>query len=218
MYLNNKEVLLNLKKALIISNLTFIGINIIPSITPKAQTINVKYNNYCISSNQRKIKIKELENKFYDCLCPLEWQNYIFEKCEEYVVPDYIVMTIIEIESNGTWATNGVISITNDYGLAQINLCNLELIEEVFGYTKDDILNDPYKNIEAAIYLIKNIMNMSIKDDKIDIENVFGMYNGWANWRNIEDSVKYTETCMNRLEEKFSKKIDDNKVYIKEKK
>ena len=215
MYLNNKEVLLNLKKVLIISNLSFVGINVISSITPRTHTYNVIYNRDYISSSNKEIEMKVLENKYYDCLCPLEWQDYIIEKCGEYDVPDYIAMTIIDQESNGTWATNGVISITNDYGLAQINSCNLKLIEEVFGYTKDDILNNPYKNIEAAIYLIKNIMNMSLDDDKIDIENVFGMYNGWANWRNIEDSVKYVENCMNRLEGKFLKKIDDNKVYIK---
>lgn len=217
MYLNNKEALLNLKKALIISNLSFVGINVIPSITPKTYTYNVIYNRDYISSNNKEIKMKILENKYYDCLCPLEWQDYIFEKCEEYSVPDYIVMSIIDQESNGTWNTNGVISVTKDYGLAQINLCNLELIEEVFGYTKEDILNNPYKNIEAAIYLIKNIINISIENNKIDIKNVFGMYNGWSNWQDIEESCKYVDSCMNRLEEKFSKKIDDNKVYIKEK-
>lgn len=215
MYLNNKEILLNMKKALIISNLSFLGINVIPSITPKAYTYNVIYNRDYISSSNKEIEIKLLENKYYDCLCSLELQEYIFEKCEEYDVPDYVVMTIIDQESNGTWATNGVISVTNDYGLAQINSCNLKLIEEVFGYTKDEILNDPYKNIEAAIYLIKNIINMSLENNKIDLENVFGIYNGWINWRNVEDSIKYTKSCMNRLETKFFKKINDNKVYTK---
>ena len=215
MYLEDKKALLKLKKTLLVSQIVFSGTMVTSSFIPKSTTVSVIYNYDYISSSQNEIEYKVLNSKFYDCSCPLELQEYIFEKCEEYNVPDYVVMTIIEQESNGTWATNGVVSITNDYGLSQINICNLELIEEVFGYTKDDILNDPYKNIEAAIYLIKNIINKSSINNKIDIKNVFGMYNGWSNWESIEDAVKYADSCMNILETKFSKKIDNNKIYIK---
>ena len=142
-----------------------------------------------------------------------ELEDYIKDRCYEVIESDIyslditgddlfrIMMTIGEKESNGTWDCDGKISKTNDYGQFQINKCNHEIIYENLGYTTEDLLNDRYKNTDAAIYLICDRILTHPKCKTID--DVFGMYNGWSNWKNISRSVKYSDNCLNIMEEYF---------------
>lgn len=109
-----------------------------------------------------------------------------------YNVPYQIVLTIGERESSGMWNNNGVISSTNDYGRFQINEYNLPYIEENLGYNKEEILNDPIKNTEACVFLLRNIIN---REDVNSVEQVFGMYNGWVGWKDKPLAVDYSNTC-----------------------
>ncbi len=217
--IEQKKILFDLKKSLLVAGITFINL---PLSSGSIETVTSS-NNYIstLEVDEREKQKKELTNivtlqherkEYYDCLCPHDLQEHIFKLSLKYGVPSKIVMSIIERESGGNWNTNGVISKTNDYGLAQINICNLELIEEDLGYTKDEILNDPYKNVEAAFYLLRVIIEKSTVDGRIDYENVFGMYNGWVNWRDIPSSVEYSNACMEILENKYS---EVRTVYIK---
>ena len=147
---------------------------------------------------------KNYENKYYDLPCPKEWQDYIFNLSNETGVPSELIMTIIHQESGGTWDTNGKISVTHDYGLTQINQCNLSEIKNVLGITKEEVLNDPYKAMTAQTYLLQNIMNMyGYTNENIDYLNVCGTYNGWTNWEKKEMSQDYVASCQRILEEKF---------------
>lgn len=166
--------------------------------------------------------VEPIEKKEYSGMAlDNELEDYIKEKCYEVIENNIydvslteedlfrIIMTLGEKESNGTWSCDGVISKTNDYGQFQINKCNHKDIYENLGYTSDDLLNDRYKNTDAAIYLICN--NILTHPKCKSIEDVFGMYNGWSNWRNIKRSVKYSENCLNIMEEYFG-----TKEYVKE--
>ena len=132
-----------------------------------------------------------------------EYEDYIYDLCQKYaseyeIDSNYLFQTVLVIgdqESNGTWDTNGIISSTNDYGEFQINEVNHQVIYEQLGYTSDELLNDKYKNAEAAVWIICNIIiNKECKTD----EDVYGMYNGWINWSNNQECVKYVDSCLSR--------------------
>lgn len=157
--------------------------------------------------------IGEKENISYDSL-----KYYIYEKCNEYEVPFDVMTTIGHQESGGTWDTNGVVSYSGDYGQFQINLrWNLGIIEQDLNFTEQDILYNPYKNIEASIYLIKRIMNLyGYTMDNFDYENIFGTYNGWTNWREKEMAIDYAASCMSILSQNLYpyEKVEE-KVMVK---
>lgn len=159
-----------------------------------------------------------IETKTYYTINATEQlQDYINMKAEEYGIPAEIAFTIIERESGGTWETNGVISKTNDYGLSQINICNHSAIYNALGYTTDDLLYNEEKNIDAMFYLLQGIFNQyGYTKDNYSYENVFGTYNGWLNWRNINSSVNYANGCLQILENlkanTYEKEIEQSTV------
>ena len=147
-----------------------------------------------------------IENAFENSTTPkeiyLSLKPYIQDMSNKYEVPVDLLITIIHQESGGQWNTNGVCSYTDDYGLTQINECNIEMLKRELGFIKEDILYNPKCAIEAQAFLIKNIMNMyHYNRDTTDYENVFGTYNGWINWREKEMAVYYAASCMNILEQ-----------------
>lgn len=162
---------------------------------------------------------EKLETIFvgYDNSCPKEYQKYMLEMSEKYDVPFNILMTIADNESNGLFDNNGKISEWDDYGFFQINICNHDLIFEQLGYEPKDLLNDPYKNIEAATFLIKNICNMYEEDLKNNnYEKIFGTYNGWVNWQNKETSRDYAIKAINKINTIYNKTDEELFINIKE--
>ena len=141
----------------------------------------------------------------YDNNCPKEYQEYIYEMSIKYDIPFNILMAIADNESNGLFDTNGKISEYDDYGFFQINICNHDLIFKELGYDSKDLLNAPYKNIEAASFLVKKICNMYKEDD---YENIFGTYNGWINWKDKETSRNYAANGIQKINEIYNK-LDD---------
>lgn len=129
-----------------------------------------------------------------------EFEEDIIEIANEYGLDPEIMFTVGHQESDGNWNNNGLISPTKDYGVFQINKFNHQHIYEVFGYTSEDLLYDPVKNAEAAAYLIRNIIKRS---DVNSLEEIFGMYNGWTNWQNIEWSIEYVNSCLEIMNNYF---------------
>ena len=129
-----------------------------------------------------------------------EYEDEIRRLAKIYNIQYEIVLAIGYRESAGNWNNNGVISKSNDYGVFQINKCNLEYIEKNLGFTEDEVLNDPIKNAEACMFLLSDIL----KRDNVDtVEEVFGMYNGWVGWRNKPLAVKYSNACCEIINEYF---------------
>ncbi len=139
---------------------------------------------------------------YYNIEAPKEWQDFIFSKASEYGIPANIAFTIVERESGGHWNTNGVISSTSDYGVSQINEVNLSFINKNLGYSKEEILYDPYKNIDSMFFLLSYIFNtLGYDENNFNYENVFGTYNGWLNWRQYKNSVNYAKGCLDIMNE-----------------
>lgn len=164
-----------------------------------------------INGNLPKYEINYLtyepKQEYYDIpIYDETFQEHLFSLSDKYGFSHDILFTIGHVESRGTWATNGVISPTNDYGLFQINITNHEQINQALGFTTDDIQYDPYKNAEAAAYLIKTFFQLYNYDEShFDYQNIFGTYNGYIFWEEKEQSLEYVELCMEALEEKYSK-------------
>jgi len=119
-----------------------------------------------------------------------EYENIIVDIAHKYGIDPEIMLTLGNKESDGKWDSNGKISKTNDHGVFQINKINHEHIKEVLGFTSEDLLYDPIKNAEAAAYLISRIM---LRSDVNSLDEIFGMYNGWTEWRNA--SIEYVNEC-----------------------
>jgi len=140
----------------------------------------------------------------YDNAC--EYQEYIKKMCDEYDVPFNVMMTIIDNESDGKFDSNGKISDWGDYGYCQINECNHDVIYEVLGITPDELLNNPEKNIEAAVYLVSEICKKYPQEVALeDYTNVFGTYNGWVLWKEKQTSIEYVEKAMKKMENTYNK-------------
>lgn len=147
------------------------------------------------------------QQEYYDIpIYDTSFQDHLFSLAEKYGFNHEILFTIVHVESGGTWATNGVISPTDDYGLFQINIKNHEHIYQELGFTTDELQYDPYKNAEAAAYIIKKFFDLYQYDKtNFDYSTIFGTYNGYINWKENELSLDYVDKCMIILEENYSK-------------
>lgn len=180
----------------------------------------IESNNILIPQPQEaELIIAEDEKEYSGMALSNEYEDYLHDKCSEYQekyeldISDEdllkIMLTIGEQESHGSWDTNGVVSSTNDYGQFQINKCNHKDIYDELGYTQDELLNDEYKNADAAIWLMcENILTNKHCET---IEDVFGMYNGWIGWENKRQSRNYSDSCIEILDNYF-----EDEGYVKE--
>jgi len=100
-------------------------------------------------------KIVESDKKFVSMKIPLnvEMQLYTQELCDYYNVPYEVVLGVIDVESDFRL---DIKSITNDYGLMQINGGNFDWLSETLGVT--DLL-DPKQNILCGVYILADLMN-----------------------------------------------------------
>lgn len=173
----------------------------------ESETAVVKMGETTSSSPNYEVHTLKYEVPYYAIPVDKEYQDYLRYLGKKYDIPESISFTIGDVESGGHWNTNGKISPTNDYGQFQINIKNLPLLEEIFGYTKEEILNDPYKNAECAHYLLKIIFDKyKYTKEEYDFENVCGTYNGWTKWQENEDANEYVLRCQTAYEQKFKNK------------
>ena len=144
-----------------------------------------------------------IDNHYSGMALSNEYEDFIRNLCYKYSSLynlDYdalfkSALVIGDQESDGKWDCNGIISDTDDYGEFQINVSNHERIKEKFGYTPEELKNDKKKNAEAAIWIMAE--NMQSKYCSTE-EDIYGMYNGWINWKEKKESVKYVQECLAR--------------------
>ena len=103
-------------------------------------------------------EIKKLETRTYyrvndggaSAMLDEKYQSYIYDLCEKYGIAGYeqLVLAMFYAESSYRF---DVVSKSNDYGIAQINICNHDWLREELGVT--DFL-DPEQSMECGVYLI----------------------------------------------------------------
>lgn len=180
-------------------------------------------------STEEKIEIEELKDVvskmanrknrvYYDIpVYDLDFQDFIYETAIYYDVPYRIPFIIAELESGGSWKSNGVLSNGN-YGLTQINWFNLDYIEKNYGYNEIEVQNDPYINMECCIRLLHDkFLPASYYDsNNINYEEIFGVYNRWVLWKDYPEAIEYVESAINLLNTKYSSDfiVEDTEVVL----
>lgn len=81
-------------------------------------------------------------------------QDWVYEMCEEYNITGYEDLVIAKLYCESSFRTslehhnnNGSV----DVGIAQINSCNWEWLEEELGVTD---FHDPYQSIRCGVYML----------------------------------------------------------------
>lgn len=106
--------------------------------------------------------VKERENTLYymnengwKTYLETSYQDYLWEMCIKYDVKEYYTLFIAQMYHESGFDPN-VVSATNDHGLMQINICNHDNLEAMFGFT--DFL-DPYVSIESGVYFMSEFLH-----------------------------------------------------------
>lgn len=91
-----------------------------------------------------------------------ELQQYTYDRCRYYGIEDYYEIVLAMMWRESTFDPTKI-SSTNDYGLMQINECNLESLNEILGSV--DIM-DPESNIESGVYILSTLFERYESIDK----------------------------------------------------
>lgn len=124
--------------------------------------------------------------KTYNVKLPVDQQQYLYSVCQKYGVQYELMLAIMYQES--TFNPNAI-GGGNSYGLCQVHISNLSMLQYRLGIT--DLL-DPYDNIKAGVYMYSIYMNAALRassDTRIQEVYALNSYNmGEAN---------YLSTCYN---------------------
>ena len=93
---------------------------------------------------------EEFDSHYMDVPLSKELQDYIYNTCQAYGVPQKLVVAVIRVESN---FRADAVSGTSDYGLMQINKINHEWLRNELGVT--DFL-DPQQNVLCGVYILSS--------------------------------------------------------------
>lgn len=121
----------------------------------------------------------------------VEYQDYLWEICKKYDVTEYYTLFLAQMWHESRYETD-VISKTNDYGLAQINVCNHDWLSDTLGVT--DFLN-PYQGIECCVYIMSDYLNKYN-----DVQMALVCYNrGESAVKNGTYSTSYSRCIINDM-------------------
>lgn len=119
-------------------------------------------------------------------------QEFVFYLCAGYNLDFTLVMAIIQQESN---FKPGAVSVTNDYGLMQINHINHAWLSETLGIT--DFL-DPYQNVRAGTFILRKLFERYGDTNKVLMAYNMGEGNASKLWAQGVYSTSYTESVTKR--------------------
>ena len=142
-----------------------------------------------------KQKIMDKKITYYDIPLSNKLQDFIINQAKYMSVPHELVLAVIEVESN---FDADVISITNDYGLMQINKINHEWLSEIYGI--ENYL-DPESNIIAGIHILSWLYN-TYNGDVHKVLMAYNMGQAGANkyWVDEIYESDYSRKVVNKLE------------------
>ena len=118
----------------------------------------------------------------------------IAEIAEKYGISAALIKAIIKTESN---FNPTLISATNDYGLMQINACNVSWLTDELGVTD---LFDPAQNIESGVYILSGYLKRYSLADALMAYNC-GEGGAKRLWKQGVHSTHYTKKVLKNLDE-----------------
>ena len=155
-----------------------------------------------------------LESEFHyvkDIPLPEKQQEFLYNECQKNDLDYILALSVIGTESDFNpniehLNNNGTI----DYGLFQINSCNLKEFRKNLNISGSN--TDPYNNIKMGVYELSRLNNMysNLKGNETKYEEaVLSSYNkGVGGYRKNGKATKYLNRYNNKKEEILS--IIDN--------
>lgn len=122
-----------------------------------------------------------------------EYEEIIIGVAQEYGIPSTLIKAIIKTESDFNALA---VSETDDYGLMQINACNISWLEDELGITD---LFDPAQNIESGAYILSGYLNRYSLADALMAYNC-GESGAKRLWRQGIHSTSYTREVFKNLD------------------
>lgn len=152
------------------------------------------------STKEEAINQLVLNDKYSGMELSHELEDYIYAQCKFFsrqygFDADILTKIILAIGNQRGWKDNTF----------QIS-SNFTKIYDKFGYSKDDVKTDIYKNADVAIWLTCEIL---VNNNCKTIDDVFGMYSGWTNWKDNERSVNFKNSCLETLDKYFKNDIEN---------
>lgn len=138
------------------------------------------------------------------CALPEELQEFTYYLSKGYYIDYSFVMAVMYCESS---FRTDIVSKTNDYGLMQINKINHEWLSEKLGL---DDMTDPYQNIRAGLYILRNLFEKY--DDPAKVLMAYNMGEGGAArlWEQGIYETSYTKKVLAKADE-FKAEMDIKK-------
>lgn len=120
-----------------------------PTATPKPKKL---------ASNGKEYKYYEVYDKYYGSdkwhSLSKKLQEYTYELCIEYKIEKYYTLLLCQMYHESKYNPKAV-SASNDYGLAQINICNHRSLRKKLGITN---FLDPRQSILCNVYMMSGYL------------------------------------------------------------
>lgn len=126
----------------------------------------------------------------------VELQQYTFEMCRYYGIEEHYELALAMMWKESTFDPTKI-SVTNDYGLMQINIVNVADLKSKLGIV--DIM-DEKSNIEAGVYLFSCLINEYEDEHKALMAYNMGPSNAAAQWERGNYTSTYSRDVMTKAE------------------
>lgn len=170
--------------------------NAIPAQAPGADKNGVIIDKRSETETEMETDLKteiETETRLRRPQIETEYEEIIIGVSQEYGIPSTLIKAIIKTESDFNALA---VSETDDYGLMQINACNISWLEDELGITD---LFDPAQNIESGAYILSGYLNRYGLADALMAYNC-GESGAKRLWRQGVHSTRYTKEVFKNLD------------------
>jgi soluble lytic murein transglycosylase-like protein len=199
MYKSNSKIIKGLSFALVLSIGAFLMVgNALPVEAPSAEVIEIETENESVLDLKTEIEseteIASTTEQQRPADSKTKYDEIIAEIAEKYGVSAALIKAIIKTESN---FNPTLISATNDYGLMQINACNVSWLTDELGVTD---LFDPAQNIESGVYILSGYLKRYSLADALMAYNC-GEGGAKRLWKQDIHFTHYTKRVLKNLDE-----------------
>lgn len=130
-----------------------------------------------------------------ECALSDELQEFTYYLCEAYYIDFDFTMAVMCTESS---FNADIVSVTDDYGLMQINKCNHTELKEALGITD---FTEPYQNIRAGLYILRRLFEKYDEPAMVCMAYNMGEYGASVLWDNGVYETSYSQKVLTKAEE-----------------
>lgn len=147
-----------------------------------------------LAKDKTEYKYYKIVDNGHQKMLSKELQKYTYDLCVEYDIAEYFTLILCQLYKESSYRED-IISESNDYGIAQINICNHKWLSKELGIT--DFL-DPKQSILCNIF----IMSRNLK--KYNVESALVCYNTGKPYTSnpyARDIISLWNNCIVEIEE-----------------